>query len=135
MTIGDERYEFDLVSGWSQCITMGGAIGGAGNSVEGNAQVDFTLPPEGWESLDDDWEPPYLRVDDDDADTSWRAGDEVVMGWDGIDEDMSEVTSYTIDGRSASGTAMFVDLTQAMLAGIDGSEIESVSGTFEISCG
>lgn len=125
VTVGDERYEFELST---QCLVMFGNLAGIGRSVDGrDIVINIGVPPEDWETSDEDWDPPSIRIDDRENDIDWRAGGEVATEM--IPTGMSQVDDFTIDGSSASGTATFVDLYAAMRG-----EPEAVQGTFEFNC-
>jgi hypothetical protein len=68
-------------------------------------------------------------VNDDANNLDWRAGGEVVTSF-GVDENLSQVTSFDIDGSRASGSAIFIDFTNVSL----GQAPEPVEGSFEVSC-
>ena len=140
VTIGDETYEADFDGTFSQCISMGGAIGGVAPiaGVE-DATIDMTIPPPDWETSAEGWDPPSIRLDlGEDADgvpIDWRAGGDIVMENPDLDG-KSQVDSVSNDGTTASGTATFIDFFQVQLfqsGQVD--EPQPVSGTFEISCG
>jgi hypothetical protein len=125
VTIGEDRYEFDLSV---QCLALFGNLAGFGRSVDGrDITINIETPPEDWETSDEEWEPPSIRVDDGENDIDWRAGDEIIREM--VDEGVSEVTSFTNKDKRASGTATFVDLYAVMRG-----EIEPVEGTFEFAC-
>lgn len=126
VTIGDRTYEFDLSV---QCLSLFGNMAAAGTAVDGS-DVDLTLglPPEDWETSEEDWDPPYVRVDDDENDLNWRAGGDVVV--DMVEEGTSQVDSFTHDGQRASGTATFIDLYAVQRQ----ENPDPVQGTFEFAC-
>ncbi len=124
--VDGQRYEFTLLS----CVQLGGALGAVGRaSGGGDIAVNIDLPPPGWESNPDDWEPPYVRVRDDTKNVDWRAGGEVIGGFEAVGEGQSQVDSYQVDGKRASGTVTFVDLLKVMQGAV-----EPVQGTFEVAC-
>lgn len=141
VTIGDETWEFELSSRFAACIALGGAIGAVGPAADGTSvTVDISLPPEDWESQPaGDWDAPSLRINDKATDRDWRAGGDImadVLAGVGASEDLSMVTSFSIDGSSASGTASFVEMRALQLAGASGEALpDAVQGTFEVSCG
>ncbi len=125
VTIGEDRYEFELTT---LCLALFGNLAASGRSVDGRDIVlNIEVPPEGWETSDEEWDPPSIRIDDGENDIDWRAGDDIVREM--LDPGVSEVTSYSIDGKRASGTATFVDLYAAIRG-----EIEPVEGTFDFNC-
>jgi hypothetical protein len=115
------------------CIEFGGAVAGSFATEAGDASFDVDLPPEDWESrpAEEEWEAPSVRLDDDRADAplSWRAGGEVVDGMTGVPPEV-EVTSYSIDGASAIGTATVVEINRI---GIEDAVVAEME--FEFSCG
>jgi hypothetical protein len=124
VVIGDQRYEFaDLY-----CVTIGGALGAA--SVGGDPQVDIDVPPEDWETSDEDWDAPSVRISGDDPYLDLRAGGEVVEMDARMEDGQSQVDGFTTDGHRASGTATFIDY-QAFTT--DQSP-DPISGTFEVTC-
>jgi len=127
--VGDTRYEFDVSR---LCLSAFSAFGAAGKATDGS-DIDLfvDLPPEDWQTRSDsaDWEPPSVWVNDDANNLDWRAGGEVVTSL-GVDENLSQVTSFDIDGSRASGTAIFIDFTNVTL----GQAPEPVEGSFEVSC-
>ncbi len=140
VTLGGETYEADFVETFSQCISMGGAIGAVA-PIAGleDASLDLSIPPQGWETSGEEWEPPSVGVDlGEDANgvpIDWRASADVVETFPQL-EGKSQVDSVTYDGTTISGTATFIDFFQAQLfvtGQVD--EPQPVMGTFEISCG
>lgn len=126
VTVAGERYEFTL----QNCIQLGGALGAAGRATSGDSiTVRIDLPPKGWETSRDDWEPPSVTVRDNVKDVDWLAGGEVIDQIATVGEGQSQVDSYTIEGKKGSGTATFVDLYAVMRG-----DIEPVQGTFEVVC-
>ena len=132
VVIGARTYEFDLSV---QCLSLFGNMAAAGRAVDGSdVSLTLGLPPEDWETdTDNEWDPPYVRVSDDENDLNWRAGDDVVamMIVDGtMDEGSSQVDSFTHDGKRASGTATFIEL----YAFLRQENPDPVQGTFEFDC-
>jgi len=126
VTVGDEVYEFDLTD---LCLAMFGNLAGSGPSVDGrDITINIEVPPEDWETSDEDWSPPSIRIDDGENDLDWRAGDEIVTGM--VEPGMSQVDSFTNDGTRASGTATFIELYAVMT----GDDPDPVQGTFEFAC-
>lgn len=127
VTIGDRSYEFDLSV---QCLSLFGNMAAAGSAVDGSdVNLTLGLPPEDWETdTDNEWDPPYVRVSDDENDLDWRAGGDVVV--DMVDEGTSQVDSFTHDGQRASGSATFIDL----YAVLRGESPEPIQGSFEFAC-
>jgi len=127
--VGDTRYEFDVSS---LCLSAFSAFGAAGKATDGSdVDLSLDLPPEDWQTRSDsaDWEPPSVWVNGDANNLDWRAGGEVVTSF-GVDENLSQVTSFDIDGSRASGSAIFIDFTNVPL----GQAPEPVEGSFEVSC-
>jgi hypothetical protein len=122
VVIGDERFEFtDLY-----CVTMGGALGAM--TISADPSVDISLPPAGWETSGEDWDPPSVRVSGDEPYIDWHAGGETVELMSNIGPGVSQVDTYETDGFHATGSAMFVSLTEHSDAP------EGIPGTFEVTC-
>ena len=130
VTIGDETYEFSLAGTATigtttyvgLCRSIFGMIQGNGYATDGrDITVDMEVPPVDWETYTDDrYDPPAIKVEDNEANASWVAdqGDEFVTG--------SGVGEFELDGASASGTATFVNQWAP--------DSDPVEGTFEIDC-
>ena len=135
VVIGDERFEFDMST---TCVSIGGAVGGTGLDADGSVQINIDISPEDWETSADGWDAPAIRVEDErDADIQpdWRAGGEVVAGYEDI-SGIARVEAYTVEGSRASGSATFIDLRAYDLAMALGDPLpDPVAGTFEINCG
>ena len=121
VTVGDTTYTAteELV-----CVQLGGAL--AAQFVDRDAGIDISidLPPEDWESdTSEDWDPPAVRVDVGDE-AQFESGNQ--LGIVGMPE--TAVSSFTVDGRTGSGEAEFVDMFQAP----DSAEV--VAGSFELTC-
>ena len=132
VVIGDRTYEFDLSV---QCLSLFNNMAAAGQAVDGSdVSVNIGLPPVDWETdTDEEWDPPSVRVSDDEEDLDWRAGDEIVsamMDEGNLDEGVSQVDSFTHDGQRASGTATFIDLYAVLRQ----ENPDPVQGTFEFAC-
>jgi len=129
--IGDERHEFSDV----RCDILAPRYIQAGN-YGGDPEVVIVLPPDGWESEGDTYDPPSITVTIGDpfaGGQHWVAGDAGVATVNPIPEGTNDMGSYTVpDGRpvSAIGTARFVDV-----AALDrGEETASVGGSFQVNC-
>ena len=130
VTIGDETWEFDVSV---LRLSAFGAYGAAGKAVDGSdIDVELDLPPNDWETRADraDWQAPSIRVGDDENDKDWVAGGDLVSSMQGVQPEMSQVTSFKIDGSKASGTAVFIDSYTVLRCETP----EPVEGTFEFSC-
>jgi len=127
VAIGGEEYALEQQV---VCVAMGGAIGAQFRNADGTLTFHVDLPPPGWESSGDGWEPPSVRFDDEreDAYLQWEAGGEVLAGMTGVPDGVA-VTEYSIDGRAASGSATVVDLTSVMVG-----EPATAELTFEVAC-
>jgi hypothetical protein len=140
--IGDKSYEFDM-SGVlaTQCLTFFGVVGGAGQAADGSdVTLSIEVPPENYKSDPRlvELDPPSLRVKDDDNDQDWRAGNvDIFSGANAPGPDESQVDSYKNDGKSASGTATFMDMATLSRSTWDDTvdRPDAVTGTFEINCG
>ena len=121
--VGDIKYEFDLSV---LCLSMFGAMGVAGEALDGSAvSVDADFPPEGWETAGDDWEPPSISIDDEERDVRWEAGGTAAEMYP---EGSSQIDSFTADGRLAVGEATFVNSYTF------GEELQVETGQFEFHC-
>jgi hypothetical protein len=122
VVIGGQSYEFaDLY-----CVTLAGALGA--ESLGGDPKIDISLPPEGWETSGDEWDPPSVRIQGDDPYMDLVAGNPADNR---ITEEQSRVDSFSSDGHHATGTATFYD----QAAAVDADQPPpSVSGTFEVTC-
>lgn len=121
VTVGDTTYTAteELV-----CVQLGGALSAQFHDADGEIQIHIDLPPEGWESdPSEDWDPPSVRVDVGDE-AQFESGNQ--LGIVGMPE--TAVSSYTIDGRSGSGEAEFVDMFEAP----DAAAV--LAGSFELTC-
>jgi len=135
VVIGDEQFEFDMST---TCISIGGAVGGAGFAADGSVSLDIDVPPQDWETSADGWEAPSIRVRDkrdESAERDWESGGSNIANIDEL-SDVVRVDSFSVDGGRAAGTATFIDLDAYMLAGAVGDPLpDPVAGTFEINCG
>lgn len=129
VTIGDDRFEFDMTEGFNVCRNVFGGIQFAGAGTDGRpTKVSGWIPPANWETFDDDrFDPPGIELDNDDGNSQWIA-DAKDAEFRGIAAGSSQVDSFEIDGLRASGTATFID-TFAL-----GDSKPVVEGTFEIAC-
>ncbi len=131
VTIGDERYEFDVTpTAVQRCDpNFFGAFWVLGKDADNNS-VEMLIPPEGDPNFE---ESPSVSVGDKVRDIEWRADPDHEMA--GVDPGESQVDSSTVDGTHLTGTATFVDLnaTYAFQGGV-GDEPEPVTGTFEVLC-
>jgi hypothetical protein len=131
VVIGTDRYEFSDV----QCSIFAPRYIQAGN-FGGDPEVQIVLPPEGWESQGDTFEPPSVQVtigDEFAGGMLWLAGDNGSPTITPIAAGSSQIDSYDVpDGRpvKATGTATFIDLA----AHRRGEDAAVLSGTFEVSC-
>ena len=127
VTIGNDRYEFDLNEGFNICRDVFGGLQFGGSNEDGSVRVSGWIPPENWESFDDDrYDPPEIEVDVEATNSQWVA-DVRRAEERGYEPGTSQVDSYQIDGLRASGSATFLD---SFAIG----ETEPVQGTFEIAC-
>lgn len=127
VTIGDETFVADQEV---ICFAVADAVSSSWTDG-GEISFDFDLPPLDWEDSPDDWTAPAIRVDDDnDPQRQFRADPEFVSTLNIPNPELSAVTSYTVDGSTASGTAMFVEINNAMVS----QETVAVEGTFSFSC-
>jgi hypothetical protein len=130
VTIGDQTWTFDVST---LCLSAFGAFGADGKAADGSdVDVNVSLPPNDWETRSDsaDWDPPSVRLGDDENDLDWVAGGDVITALTGVTPEMSQVTSFMIDGSTASGTAVFVE----SYAVLKGEAPQPVEGSFAVSC-
>lgn len=124
VTIGDDRYEFsDLY-----CVSMGGAMGAT--SAGGDPQVSIDLPPLDWETSNEEWDAPSIRVSGDDPYFDMQAGGDTMAADERVDPGSSQVDSFESDGYHAKGEATFIDATAVVVS----EDPEPVTGTFEVTC-
>jgi len=131
--IGNEEFVFDMSR---SCITLGGAVGGGGNTSDGKVALSITIPPENWQSSRDDWDAPHLRIDDERTEPmkQWESGTDTVSEIPAF-KDKARVDSFKVDGNRATGTASFVDVWRWQLSlGGSAPAPELVTGTFDIQC-
>ena len=129
VTIGEERFEFDLNDGFNACRDVFGGLqfGGAGTDGR-DSQLTGWIPPADWESYDDGrYDPPAIEVENKETNQQWIA-DAARAEESGIPAGSSQVDSFEIDGLRASGTATFIDTFSLE----DPAPV--VQGTFEIAC-
>ncbi len=122
VVIGDQRYEFANL----YCVTLAGAMGAS--SVGGDPTVNIDLPPQDWETSGSDWDPPSIRIQEDDPYLDLQAGNVLDTR---VTDEQSHVDTFNSDGKHATGTATFLDLATFMTD----QSTPSVSGTFEVTCG
>ena len=131
VTIGDQRYEFDVTPGSIQRCDANffGAFWALGQDADGNG-IELLIPPDGDPNFED---APYVNVGDNVLDIEWIANSDEEMA--GVDPGESQVDSSVVDGTYISGTATFVDLnaSYAFQGGV-GDEPQAVTGTFEVLC-
>jgi hypothetical protein len=136
VTIGDERYEFDVTpSAIQRCdADFFGAFWALG-AAPGSGGIEVLLPPEG----DPNHDPARIIVRDDANDLEWQADVATELVTMGLPEGVSRVDEFTVDGSSVSGSASFVEANSVFAwvgQGSDpGSVPEPVEGTFQITCG
>jgi hypothetical protein len=128
VTIGDDRFEFDMDEGFNVCRDVFGGLqfGGAGTDGR-DTNVSGWIPPANWEDFDDNrYDAPSIELDNKETNSQWLADVERAEER-GYEPGTSQVDSFEIDGLRASGTATFID---SFAIG----ETEPVTGTFEVSC-
>jgi hypothetical protein len=124
VVVGGEEFNLETQT---VCVSMGGALGAQFDAAAGDATFNVDLPPESWDGTTDDWSPASVRLDVGD-DFSWRAGDEVLSGMDGLPPEVM-VTGFSIDGSTATGTAVVVDLNSLMVG-----DPQTADMTFSVAC-
>lgn len=133
VTIGDATFVADQQV---VCVQIGDAIGGSWNDGADIA-ISIDLPPQDWETSPDGWTAPSVRVDDDRdqaAVAQFQANPEMAAMLS-VGEDASMVTSWAVDGSSASGTGVFVEFFGSMAAISTGEDPPApVEGTFSLTC-
>lgn len=137
VTLGDETYNFSSEAGVvAQCLTdffgvfliQLAMVDDTGAQADGNVSITVLhedTDPEVVEEVNS------IRLDV--GDEIWKAdeADEVLTQTEQFEPGMSQVDSVEIDGRTVRGSATFV--RQGSLFG--GGEVETVTGTFEATCG
>lgn len=137
--IGGERFDFSLTSPFADaCITLFGVVGGVGNATDGSdIEIDIEIPPEDYEGRRgyEDFIP-EIQVRDDVSGRTFRAGGDFEFAIATPEDGESQIDSYRNDGKSATGTATFMDLQALSNHEFNGGpRPEPVKGTFEINCG
>jgi hypothetical protein len=130
VTIGDEKWTFDVSS---LCLSTPDTFAADGNALDGSdVEVHLSLPPNDWQTRPDRAAlvTPSIRVWDDVKSRDWIAGGIAAAALEGVTPEMSQVTSFNIDGFKASGTAIFIE-SYALLRG---EAPQPVNGTFEVWC-
>jgi hypothetical protein len=135
ITVGDQRFEFDLELGNNGCSQPAtGVMAGGGFTEDADpsaslgvarttgAHVTFAFSPEG--SL---FGGSSVVVEDFSSDVEWWADAEQRL-------DQSLVREWTRQGNVVTGTASFVDPAAARVASLEGQPVESRDGTFEVFC-
>ncbi|MDX1689402.1 MAG: hypothetical protein R3290_00125 [Acidimicrobiia bacterium] len=125
VTVAGEEFVLDSAI---SCVTMGGAFGGVFGSADGSLSFHVDLPPTGGDTSE--WPPPSVRLDiEGDEERSWRAGGEVVASMEGVPTTVS-VLGYAVEGSTATGSALVVDLDTVMAG-----EPQTAEMDFAVSCG
>jgi hypothetical protein len=123
VTVGAETFEFDEIN-LPGCVRIGGQVSGSASMTNAEIAVNFTIPPEDWETNDNFRDPPSIAVLDRSSDPAVRWGAGGGVG--------GSVDSYAIDSGSVSGNATFRSEAITFASGFVS---ETTSGTFEIDCG
>ena len=131
-TIGGETYEFSTEGAMvAQCQTdMFGIFSVQLPGVDGDGGISIVALLEGTDpAVVGEVNAVEVSVGDDD----WVADEssDLFDMSDGLQPGMSQVDSVEIDGSTVSGTATFV----RQLSVIGGGEPETMTGTFEATCG
>lgn len=121
--IGQTRYEFDLDV---ICLTMFGSVGVVGTATDGSGSgIDADFPPQDWETdTTNEWDSPFVKVDDKANDISWAAGGEGAEMW----APGATSVEFTSDGSRVFGEATFVNLFVLI------DDQTPVNGRFEMAC-
>ena len=129
VTIGGDRFEFDMTDGFNVCRDVFGGIQFAGAGTDGRpTKVTGWIPPANWKDFDDGrYDPPGIELDNDEGNSQWIANAKDAE-FRGLPAGSSQVDSFEIDGLRASGTATFIDSFAL------GDSKPVVEGTFEIAC-
>lgn len=122
VTVGDLTYTFDLENGLAASCSVfaGETFFGTGSDADG-ATVGFEFPIEGSDRASE--ATPFIIVNDPATGSEWAAGTDDLRSFE---PGTSQIDSVTVDGRTASGTATFID------ASLD--ERVPTPGTFEATC-
>ena len=107
------------------CTALGGGLGAAFSNEDNTLTITIALYPEDGEDR------PSVRVDDEsdpDDTVQWESGGETIQSNPGFNA-VANVREHTVDGRSGSGSAVFIDTTK-MLTGT----AEPLEGTFAVQC-
>lgn len=123
VTVDGETYEFDETSA---CIGLSGAVGGGFQRDNYADEFRFDLPPADWEAQNDggqDWPAPSVQL-------LLGAGGSMGTAEDYHSDEAkaaASVTSFEVDGTSASGSAQVIDLDS-------GDPSTATTMDFEFSC-
>jgi len=128
LKIGKYQYAFKL----TQCNSM--LRYGKGKAKDGSdVTLSFELPPVDWENrpASEGWsDNGSFRIRDNKNNLDWAADEDIPRDLTNVSPGQSQVDSFTIDGKHASGSATFIDITAVMTTG----RAEAVKGTFEVDC-
>jgi hypothetical protein len=122
------RYDFVLDTA---CQQIFGAVQAAGGAADGSeARADAFIPPENWETFDDDrFDPPEVSIEI--GETEWiaamGANEQVGTSYRDLTPEESSVTSFTNDGSFTEGEGIF-------FRRYNSGDIETARGTFAFYC-
>ncbi|MEQ8717683.1 MAG: hypothetical protein RIE08_08735 [Acidimicrobiales bacterium] len=122
------RYDFVLDAA---CQQIFGAVQAAGGAADGSeSRVDAFIPPENWETFDDDrFDPPEVSIEI--GDQEWiaelGANEQVGTAYRDLTPEESSVTSFTNDGSFTEGEGIF-------FRRFNSGDIETAQGSFAFYC-
>ncbi len=126
--IGNRQYEFAMM----QCNSL--LRFGSGKAKDGSdVTISFELPPVDWKSrpASEGWsDNGSFQIRDEVNNLDWVADEDTAKDLTYVSPGQSQVDNFSIDGKRASGSATFVDVTAVMVSG----SAEPVQGTFEVKC-
>ena len=139
VTIGDTTSEFALGGNSTVgnttyigvCQTLFGVIAGEGFDPDGaDVTLSFEITPENY--ADQGFDPPSMEIEDNtDGEVRWVADQTLAEGAPEL-AGMSQIDSWTTDGRVARGTATFIQVEPFGIGPVEGAT--PVQGTFQLGC-
>lgn len=117
-----EEFAFAVAS----CSTSRGQVSGNTRLADDEVWINFSIPPEDWETNENFNNAPDMSVSDNRQlpNVQWRAK---------YDASVPGSLDYTIEGSRVTGSAIFTSVAPAS-RGLE-FESETVKGTFDIDCG
>ena len=125
--IGEHQYEFEL----TRCSST--QRFGTGKAKDGSdVTLTYGFPPANWKSrpASEGWsDNGHFRIRDKDNNLDWQASETMSEELTIVSAGQSQVDDFSIDGKSVSGNATFIDVNAIMTG-----SAEPVKGTFKLEC-